>query len=48
MEPLADGTIGTLKLLGDFTLVLALAVGGIIIVVALVKGMAAHRLEQPA
>jgi uncharacterized membrane protein YfcA len=48
IEPLADGTIGTLKLLGDFTLVLALAVGGIIIVVALIKGMAAHRLEQPA
>ena len=35
--------VGALKLAGDATLVLALAVGGITIIVALIKGMAAHR-----
>ena len=47
IQPLADGSIRTLKVLGDLTLVLALAVGGITIVVALIKGMAAHRLAPP-
>jgi hypothetical protein len=47
IAPVADDTVATLKLLGDFTLVLALAVGGITIVVALLKGMAAHRLGTP-
>ncbi|MBI2312230.1 MAG: sulfite exporter TauE/SafE family protein [Betaproteobacteria bacterium] len=47
IDPLSDGAIATLKFVGDATLVLALAVGGITIVVALIKGMAAHR-EQTA
>ena len=41
-----ESTINTLKMLGDATLVLALAVGGITIVVALIKGMAAHKLAN--
>lgn len=45
IAPMQESTISTLKLLGDATLVLALAVGGITIVVALIKGMAAHRRE---
>jgi uncharacterized membrane protein YfcA len=43
IAPMADSTIANLKLAGDATLVLALAVGGITIIVALIKGMAAHR-----
>lgn len=43
-----DGTVATLKLLGDATLVIALAVGGITIIVALIKGMAAHKRDQAA
>jgi hypothetical protein len=39
-----ESTITTLKLLGDATLLLALAVGGITIIVALIKGMAEHKL----
>lgn len=46
IAPMAKSTIATLKVLGDVTLVLALAVGAITIVVALVKGMAAHRRAQ--
>ena len=45
IEPLQESTISSLKMFGDATLVLALAVGGITIVVALIKGMAAHRRE---
>ncbi|MEW6647800.1 MAG: sulfite exporter TauE/SafE family protein [Pseudomonadota bacterium] len=43
IDPIAPSTIATLKMLGDITLVLALATGGLTIVVALIKGMAAHR-----
>ncbi len=43
IAPMAESTIANLKLAGDATLVLALAVGGITIIVALIKGMAAHR-----
>lgn len=45
IEPMQESTISTLKMLGDATLVLALAVGGITIIVALIKGMAAHRRD---
>jgi hypothetical protein len=48
IAPMAESTIANLKLAGDATLVLALAVGGITIIVALIKGMAAHRLSQEA
>lgn len=48
IAPMQESTISTLKLLGDATLVLALAVGGITIIVALIKGMAAHRRHFPA
>lgn len=48
IDPIQESTIGTLKLLGDITLVIALAVGGITIIVALIKGMAAHRRSQEA
>ncbi len=48
ITPIADNSINTLKMLGDATLVVALAVGGITIVVALIKGMAEHRRMQPA
>ena len=46
IAPIQDTTIAYLKLLGDATLVLAMAVGGIAIIIALIKGMAAHRLAQ--
>ncbi|MGB7551129.1 MAG: sulfite exporter TauE/SafE family protein [Chromatiaceae bacterium] len=46
IAPIQDATIAYLKLLGDATLVLAMAVGGIAIIIALIKGMAAHRLAQ--
>ena len=46
IEPLPESMIATLKMLGDATLVLALAVGGLTIIIALIKGMAAHRLAQ--
>lgn len=48
IEPMQESTINTLKMFGDATLVLALAVGGITIIVALIKGMAAHRRELAA
>ncbi|HNQ05210.1 MAG TPA: sulfite exporter TauE/SafE family protein [Thiobacillaceae bacterium] len=43
ITPLSDGSIANLKLAGDATLVLALAVGGLTILVALIRGMAEHR-----
>jgi hypothetical protein len=43
IDTMQESTINMLKLLGDGTLVLALAVGGITIIVALIKGMAAHK-----
>ncbi len=46
IEPVAEATISTLKMWGDMTLVLALATGGITIIVAIIKGMASHRREQ--
>jgi hypothetical protein len=46
IAPLPETTIATLKLLGDATLVLAMAVGGLTIIIALIQGMAAHRLVQ--
>lgn len=48
IEPMAEGTVRGLKWMGDATLVLALAVGGISIVYALVKGMAEHRQRVEA
>lgn len=48
IEPMAESTIASMKLAGDATLVLALAVGGITILVALFKGMAEHRRAQAA
>jgi len=48
IETMQDSTINTLKMLGDGTLVLALAVGGLTIIIALIKGMAAHKLAQRA
>ena len=48
IDPIQESTIGTLKLLGDITLVIALAVGGLTIIIALIKGMAAHRRSQEA
>jgi uncharacterized membrane protein YfcA len=45
IAPVSEGTISILKMLGDATLVLALAVGGITIIVALIKGMAEHRQQ---
>ena len=46
IEPVAPETIKTLKMLGDGTLVLALGLGSIIIISALVKGMAAHKKQH--
>lgn len=46
IEALPESTLSTLKMFGDGTLVLALAVGGLTIVVALLKGMAEHRQQQ--
>lgn len=43
VAPLPEGTLAALKWLGDATLVATLAVGGVTIVIALVKGMAEHR-----
>ena len=48
IDPIPQATIATLKLMGDVTLVLALATGGLTIVVALIKGMAEHRRKVPA
>ncbi len=48
IDPIQESTITTLKMFGDITLVIALAVGGITIIVALIKGMAAHRRGQEA
>jgi len=48
ISPMQESTISTLKMLGDATLVLALATGGVTIVVALIKGMASHRRSQEA
>jgi uncharacterized membrane protein YfcA len=48
IAPISDATIANMKLAGDATLVLALAVGGITILVALFKGMAEHRRAQAA
>ena len=46
IEPLTPQTIKTLKMLGDGTLVLALGLGGLIIISALIKGMAAHKKQH--
>jgi hypothetical protein len=46
IETMRESTINTLKMLGDGTLVLALAVGGLAIIIALIKGMAAHKLAN--
>lgn len=43
IAPLSDDVIGTLKLFGDGMLVLALASGGIAIIVALIKGISEQR-----
>lgn len=43
IEPIAEDTVRALKWAGDATLVLALAVGALSILYALVKGMAEHR-----
>ena len=48
IDPLPAGTVATLKWLGDGTLVLALAVGGIAVVWALLRGMAEHRQQRDA
>ncbi len=48
IEPLPESALGALKWLGDGTLVLALAVGGIAIAAALAKGMAEPRERQAA
>ncbi|MDP2433305.1 MAG: sulfite exporter TauE/SafE family protein [Pseudomonadota bacterium] len=48
IDPMRESTIDTLKVFGDVTLVIALAVGGLTIIVALIKGMAAHRRSQEA
>lgn len=41
-------TVSKMKLLGDITLVLALATGGLTIIVAIIKGMAEHRRKVSA
>jgi len=46
IAPLAPEMVAKLKWLGDATLVLALAVGGLAIVWALVRGMAEHRQQH--
>jgi uncharacterized membrane protein YfcA len=46
IEPIPEETLSTLKLLGDATLVLALVIGAVIIIGALLKGMAAHRKQH--
>jgi uncharacterized membrane protein YfcA len=46
IAPIDAGTLATLRLLGDGTLVLALAVGGLAILWALVSGMAEHRRQH--
>ncbi|GAB4171998.1 MAG: sulfite exporter TauE/SafE family protein [Rhodocyclaceae bacterium] len=48
IAPLSQGTRSALKWAGDLTRVIALAVGGITIVVALARGMAAQRRLQGA
>jgi uncharacterized membrane protein YfcA len=48
IEPLGEQTLAVLKWLGDATLVAALAVGGLSIVVSLVRGMAEHRARIEA
>jgi hypothetical protein len=44
--PLEPQLLATLKWIGDGTLVLALAVGGIAILWALLRGMAEHRQQH--
>ena len=46
IAPLPQSTLATLKMLGDGTLVLALGVGAITIIVAIVQGMARHRKSR--
>jgi uncharacterized membrane protein YfcA len=46
IAPMQEASIGTLKMLGDATLVLALAVGGTTIIVSLITGMAQYRRAQ--
>jgi hypothetical protein len=46
IAPMQESTIDTLKLIGDATLVIALAIGGLTIIAALIKGMAAHRRQE--
>jgi uncharacterized membrane protein YfcA len=46
IAPVDPATLATLKALGDGTLVLALLVGGVAIVWALVRGMAQHRQQH--
>jgi uncharacterized membrane protein YfcA len=46
IEPIAPQALATLKMLGDGTLALALAVGGLAILWALFSGMAAHRQQH--
>jgi hypothetical protein len=46
ITPISEESIKLLKLLGDGMLMLALATGGIIILGALVKGIAEHRTTQ--
>lgn len=46
IEPLAPQVITRLKWAGDATLAMALAIGAIIIIVALVKGIAEHKRQR--
>ena len=46
IAPLDADLLATLKRLGDGTLVLALAVGGLAILWALIRGMAEHRQQH--
>ncbi|MBI3775728.1 MAG: sulfite exporter TauE/SafE family protein [Gammaproteobacteria bacterium] len=46
IETMAPETLKTLKMLGDATLFLALALGALIIVSALIKGMAMHKKQH--
>lgn len=46
IAPISEETVHTLKLLGDGTLALALATGGITIIIALIRGIAEKRRAQ--
>jgi len=46
IDPISDETIATLKMVGDATLAIALLLGAVIIVGALLKGMAAHKKQH--